>query len=519
MRRIYLSLLLSVFALSSPVQAEMLSKTKIDVHPPASAPISFADLAEQLSPAVVNISSTLKASETAEDLPQMPEFPPGSPFEEFFKEFQQRRGGNMPDGDGDMPDGGGADAGPATSLGSGFVIDADKGLIVTNNHVIRDADEVRVTLHDDTTLDAKILGKDDKTDLALLQVTSPNHKLVAVPFGNSDDMRVGDWIIAIGNPFGLGGTVTAGIISARARDIQSGPYDDFIQTDASINRGNSGGPMFNLKGEVIGINTAIFSPTGGSVGIGFAIPSNLAKPVIDQLIRFGKTKRGWLGIHIQTVTPEIADSLGLKESGGALVANITPKGPADVAQLRQGDVLLEFNGQKLTGMRQLPRMVAETPIGTEAKVVFWREGKTMTTTVKVGELEKAEASGMVETGETKEKAVPGTDVPSVGLTLNDLSDALRSTYEIPENAQGVVVTSVKPGSEAAEKGLSQGDVVIEINQQQIKDPAQAKKIIDEAQTSGKSSVLMLVDHQGRGDVRFVGLRFKAPKPAPDKKTK
>lgn len=500
MRRVYLSLLLSAFVFTTPVHAELFSLKKSASPPSPTAPMSFADLAEKLSPSVVNISSTQKVSETAEDLPQMPEFPPGSPFEEFFKDFQEKRGGASPDGE-PAPEG-------VSSLGSGFIIDAEKGLIVTNNHVIRDADEVRVTLHDDTTLDAKILGKDDKTDLALLQVTSPNHKLVAVPFGNSDDMRVGDWVLAIGNPFGLGGTVTSGIISARARDINSGPYDDFIQTDASINRGNSGGPMFNLKGEVIGINTAIFSPTGGSVGIGFAIPSNLAKPIVDQLIRFGKTKRGWLGIRIQTVTPEIADSLGLKESGGALVASISPKGPAEIAKLQPGDVLLEFNGQKLSGMRQLPRLVAETPIGTDAKVLFWRDGKTQTTTVKVGELEKAESEGLVETGEVKEKAVAGTEIPSVGFTVTALTDSLRETYEIPENAQGVVVTALKNNSEAADKGLAIGDVVVEINQQPIKDAEQAKKLIDDAQKAGKASVLLLVDHQGRGDVRFVALRFK-----------
>jgi len=354
----------------------------------------------------------------------------------------------------------------------------------------------------------------------LLQVVPGSHKLTAVPFGNSDDMRVGDWVLAIGNPFGLGGTVTSGIISARARDIQSGPYDDFLQTDASINRGNSGGPMFNLKGEVIGINTAIFSPTGGSVGIGFAIPSNLAKPIVDQLVRFGKTKRGWLGIRIQTVTPEIADSLGLKESGGALVASITAKGPAEVGKLQPGDVLLEFNGQKLTGMRQLPRLVAETPIGTEAKVIYWRDGKTETTTVKVGELEKAESEGLVETGEVKEKAVPGTDIANVGMTINALSDSLREAYEIPENAQGVVVTSVKKNSESEDKGLTAGDVIVEINQQTVKDAAQAKGLIETAQKSGKTSVLLLVDHQGRGDVRFVALRFKtAPVPKTDVKPK
>lgn len=508
MRRILLSLLISSFAVTAPVSAQIFKK---EAAPPAmNAPQSFANLAEQLLPSVVNISSTQKMDQAAEDMPEMPEFPPGSPFEEFFKEFQNKRGGG---GMGEE----GLPTQPSASLGSGFIIDAEKGLIVTNNHVIRDADEVRVTLHDDTTLDAKILGKDDKTDLALLQVVAGDHKLVAVPFGNSDEMRVGDWIIAIGNPFGLGGTVTSGIISARARDINSGPYDDFIQTDASINRGNSGGPMFNLKGEVIGINTAIFSPTGGSVGIGFAIPSNLAKPIVDQLVRFGKTKRGWLGIRIQTVTKEIADSLGLKETGGALVASITPKGPAEVAKLQPGDVMLEFNGQKLTGMRQLPRLVAETPIGTEAKVLYWRDGKTATTTVKVGELEQAEEAGLVETDAVTEKAVAGTEIPDMGLTVSSLTDALRSSYEIPENANGVVVTAIKNGSAAAEQGLMIGDVIAEINQQPVKEAAQAKDLIDAAKAAGKPSVLLLVDHQGRGDVRFVALSFK--KAAPDKGSK
>lgn len=508
MRRILLSLLISSVVFAAPASAQIFKKDPV-ITVPGGAPASFADLAERLLPSVVNISSTQKIDQPAEDMPEMPEFPPGSPFEEFFKEFQNKRGGMG--GEEGMP------AQPSASLGSGFIIDAEKGLIVTNNHVIRDADEVRVTLHDDTTLDAKILGKDDKTDLALLQVVAGNHKLVAVPFGNSDEMRVGDWIVAIGNPFGLGGTVTSGIISARARDINSGPYDDFIQTDASINRGNSGGPMFNLKGEVIGINTAIFSPTGGSVGIGFAIPSNLAKPIVDQLVRFGKTKRGWLGIRIQTVTKEIADSLGLKETGGALVASITPKGPAEAAQLQPGDVLLEFNGQKLTGMRQLPRLVAETPIGTDAKVIFWRNGKLQTTSVKVAELEQAEEAGLVESRAVTEKAVAGSEIPDMGLTVSSLTDTLRSSYEIPENANGVVVTAIKNGSAAAEQGLMIGDVIAEINQQPVKEAAQAKELIDAAKAAGKPSVLLLVDHQGRGDVRFVALSFK--KAAPDKGSK
>ena len=461
-------------------------------------PQSFSALSEKLLPSVVNISSTQK-SVPPEEMPELPEFPQGSPFEDFFKEFQDKRGG-AEDG---MP------AQPAASLGSGFVIDAAKGYIVTNNHVIRDADEIRITFHDDTTLEAKIIGKDEKTDLALLQV-KPEKPLTAVPFGNSDEMHVGDWVLAIGNPFGLGGTVTQGIISARQRDINAGPYDDFIQTDASINRGNSGGPMFNLKGEVIGINTAIFSPSGGSVGIGFAIPSNLAKPVVDQLLQYGRTRRGWLGVRIQTVTPEIAESLGLKGVQGALVASTTEDGPAAKAGLEPGDVILEFNGQKLSAMRQLPRIVAETPLGTKANVLYWRNGKNATTKVEVGELEKAEQDGLLETADVAKDVKPGqgTEIPTMGVTVSSLSPALRESYEIPDSAKGVVVTDVKPGGESAAKGLTAGDVIIEINQQAATDSATAKKLLEDAQKSGKTSVLLLVDHQGKGDVRFVALRFK-----------
>ena len=289
---------------------------------------SFADLAERLLPSVVNVSSTQKIAKTEAmpDLPDFPQFPEGSPFEDFFEEFMDRRGGNGQNGEL-------APSLPPASLGSGFIIDGENGYIITNNHVVRDAEEVRVTFSDDTTMEAEIVGRDEKTDLAVLQVKT-DKKLVGVDFGNSDIMRVGDWILAIGNPFGLGGTVTSGIVSARQRDINSGPYDDFIQTDASINRGNSGGPMFSLEGKVIGINTAIFSPSGGSVGIGFAIPSNLARPVIDQLIKFGRTRRGWLGVRIQTVTDEIAESLGLKKARGALVAGVTEGGPAEGIKIK-----------------------------------------------------------------------------------------------------------------------------------------------------------------------------------------
>lgn len=501
-----LSLLTVVPAVADPV-------VTVPALPPNNAPASFADLSEKLSPAVVNISSTQKVVEQGpdampENMPDMPELPPGSPFEQFFKDFMGRQYGMDGQGNGGM---GMPNNTPVTSLGSGFIIDAGKGLVVTNNHVIKDADEVRVTLSDNTVLDAEIVGKDEKTDLALLKIKNDGHKLTAVSFGNSDSMRVGDWVVAIGNPFGLGGTVTAGIISARKRDISAGPYDDFIQTDASINRGNSGGPMFNLKGEVIGINTAIYSPSGGSVGIGFAVPSNLAKPIIDQLAQYGKTRRGWIGVKIQTVTKDIADSLGLKGVKGALIASITPGGPAEDAKLKAGDVILEFNGQSLDGMRQLPRIVAETPIGKEVPVSVWRDGKIVAMDIKVGELEKAESDGKIETGSKKTTDPYGSkavELDGLGVSVANISPTLRQTYNIPEDVKGIVVTKMASMSESLDKGLTAGDVILEINQTPVPDTAKAEQLVAEARKAGKESVLLLVDNQGQGDVRFVGLKFK-----------
>lgn len=465
------------------------------------APRSFADISEKLLPAVVNVSATMKAStQPMGDAPEIPQFPEGSPLNDFFKDFMERNYGQ------------GQEALPSTSLGSGFVIDAAKGLVVTNNHVVKDADEIKVILNDDTTLDAKLVGTDDKTDLAVLKVDAGKHKLTAVAFGDSDAMRVGDWVLAIGNPFGLGGTVTAGIISARQRDIHSGPYDDFIQTDASINRGNSGGPMFNLRGDVIGINTAIFSPSGGSVGIGFAIPSNLAKPVVDQIVHYGRTKRGWLGIKIQTVTQEIADSMNLKSTGGALVASITPDGPADHAKLMQGDVITEFNGKTLTSMRGLPRMVAETPVGETVPVKIIRNGEDMSLNVVVGELEKAEQSGQVDKADATDKSGPAkaTQLEGLGVFVTDLSPAARQNYEIPEDSRGIVVTKVIANSDAALKGMSVGDVIVEINQHAVRSVAQANDLL-KSNHDPRQIALLLVDHQGQGDVRFVALRLKDPK--------
>ena len=460
------------------------------------APDGFADLAERLLPAVVNISTTQAAKEQPQRGPQprgpeIPQFPPGSPFEEFFKDFFDR---NRPDSQQQQ-------SRKVTSLGSGFIVDA-AGYVVTNNHVIEDADEITVILHDDTNLKAKLVGRDKNTDLALLKVES-SKPLPSVKFGDSDKSRVGDWVVAIGNPFGLGGTVTAGIISARARDIQSGPYDDYLQTDASINRGNSGGPMFNLAGDVIGINTAIFSPTGGSVGIGFAIPSALAKPVIDQLKDTGKIRRGWLGVRIQQVTDEIAESLGLNKARGALVAGVTDGGPAEKGGLESGDVVLKFDNKDVTEMRRLPRIVAETPVDREVPVTVWRKGKEQNVRVKVGELKEDQTASATPTTGESQRGTPSGAVSILGMGLSDVNGRLREQFRLPNDAKGVVVVDVQGNSPAGEKGIRAGDLVLEVAQDKVDNAGDVKSRIDKAKAAKRKSILLLVERQG--DQRFVVL--------------
>lgn len=471
--------------------------------PPANAPVSFADLAEKLLPTVVNISSTQKL-DTGEGNgmpgmpggPEMPEFPEGSPFEDFFNDYMKRHQDQM-------------QAVPPTSLGSGFIIDREKGYIVTNNHVIKDAQEIRITLHDNAIVNASVIGKDEKTDIALLQADLKKHDVGAASLGNSDILRVGDWVMAIGNPFGLGGTVTAGIVSARKRDINAGPYDDFIQTDASINRGNSGGPMFNLKGEVIGINTAIFSPSGGSVGIGFAIPSSMVKSVLDQLVKYGKTRRGWLGVRIQTVTDEIAESLGLGAARGALVASLTATGPAEKAGIKPGDVVLSFDGKEVSGMRTLPKIVAETEIGKAAPVVIWREGKEMTLSATVGELEVAEEKGLIEKQAQlgAEPVAPGEMVADLGIKLAALTPELRTQFNLSADVSGMVVMDVSGASDAARRGLSEGDVIVEMNQLAVRGIADVTKAISDARAAGKTSILLLINRMG--DIQFLAVKLPA----------
>lgn len=449
-------------------------------------PDSFADLVEKLSPAVVNISTTQTVKGPTGAFPKLPE---GHPFEDFFKEFGNR------DKNGEERER------KATSLGSGFVIDAKDGYVITNNHVIDGADEIKVIFQDGEKVPATLVGKDPKTDIAVLKIDPNAHPLTGVGWGDSDKSRVGDWVLAIGNPYGLGGTVTAGIISARGRDIRSGPYDDYIQTDASINKGNSGGPLFNMDGEVIGINTAIFSQSGGSIGIGFSVPSELAMPVVEQLIEFGKTSRGWLGVVIQPVTEEIAEGLDLKSTDGVLVAGVPEDGPAFKSGIKAGDVILKFNGEKVSEPRELSRLVAESKVGSEVAVELWRGGKTTDVTVTLGELEKAEtamASASPSSGTSQA-------VELLGMELSAINDSAREQYGIAADLNGVVVTDVDPNSEAAEKGIRPGDVVAEAQLEPVASPEQMKERIAEIQATDKKSVLLLLK---RGDnSRFIALKL------------
>jgi serine protease Do len=454
-----------------------------------SAPESFADLAESLLPGVVNISSSQNVS--ARSGPDVPVFPPGSPFEKFFKDFMDK---NKPGQQGKP-----APPRRMQSLGSGFIVDPS-GIVITNNHVIDGADEITVTLHDGTTLKAKLLGRDDRTDIAVLQV-KPTKPLHAVQFGDSDKARVGDWVLAIGNPFGLGGSVTAGIISARGRDISQGPYDNFIQTDAAINKGNSGGPLFNMAGEVIGINTAIYSPSGGSIGIGFSIPSNLAKTVVAQLRDFGHARRGWLGVRIQQVTPDIAESLGLKDASGAMIAGVNDGGPADTAKLRNGDVILKFNSQDVKEMRSLPRIVAETEIGKDVPVVVWRDGRELTLTAKVGEMpdDQKQAAATPD----KPASPKNLELADLGLKLEPITDETRDKYQLNTDQKGVLITEVASGTPAADKGLKPGDVIVEVQQEEVKTPADVQDRVEKLRKSSRKSVLMLV--QNSDGLKWVAL--------------
>ena len=446
-------------------------------------PQSVAPVAEQLIEAVVNIS-TSQAVKGPQGLP-LPSVPKGSPYHEYFDEFFDNRNGRS-----------GSDR-MVSSLGSGFIVDGKEGIIVTNNHVIDGAEEIQINLHDGSKLKAELLGKDIKTDIALLKVT-PKTPLKEVKFGSSAVIRVGDWVLAIGNPFGLGGSVTVGIISAKARNINSGPYDDYLQTDASINKGNSGGPLFNMDGEVVGVNTAIISPTGGSIGIGFAVPADTVAPVVQQLRQYNEVRRGWLGVKIQSVSGEIAAALGIPENAGALVAAITPDGPAAKGGVQTGDVIMKFDNEDLTSMRSLPRLVARTPIDKTVPVDILRKGEKKTLQVTVGRLSDEE-----------EKALVGGDAPAgpdkqvLGLTLSVLTEALRSKYGLDARMKGALVDAVDPKSPAA-SSLKPGDVIVQAANEAVLSPQDVAKRIESVKKSNRKSMMLEIE-DAKGGHRFVSI--------------
>jgi len=488
----------------------------------AQGPDSVADLASGLLGAVVNISTSQSVAEEGEGpLPQVPE---GSPFQELFEDFYKNREG-------------GESNNKVNSLGSGFVIDPT-GFIVTNNHVIENADDIEVIFSDGSKLKAKLIGTDTKTDLSVLKVEPPQ-PLTSVKFGDSKKMRIGDWVMAIGNPFGLGGSVTVGIISASGRNINAGPYDNFIQTDAAINKGNSGGPLFNMNGEVIGINTAIISPSGGSIGIGFAVPTELAENIVKQLIEFGETRRGWLGVRIQPVSDEVAESLKIGRARGALISGIVEGGPVANGPIQVGDIVTSFNNRPIAETRDLTRIVAESPIGEPLDVVILRDGKEQTVKVTLGRLEDDEVASnetdpetVVEPGEEgtapdgdgeqaptdEPQAEPTPDAEGqdgqpatpdqaertapvteglIGVELSALDDAKRQSFSIAEGVEGVLITRVLPGSKAEGKGLKVGEVIVEVAQEFMKTPQQVAEKLTSIKGEGRrSGYLMIADKDG-----------------------
>jgi serine protease Do len=451
---------------------------------------SFAPVVQGVMPTVVNVSAVQRANKAAaaeqaepgpgraKDQGALHGLPP-SALDEFLRRFFEQQGRRG------MPV-------PSTALGSGFIIDPS-GYVVTDDHVVESADKVLITLQDGGQYPARIIGRDAMTDLALLKIDT-ERPLPYVRWGDSDTARVGDWVLAIGNPFGLDNTVSSGIISARGRDIHAGPYDDFLQIDAAINRGNSGGPTFDLNGNVIGINTAIYSPNGGSVGIGFAIPVNLAKPVVEQLKAHGRVARGWLGVQIQQVTPEIAESFGLPKAEGALVASVSANGPAARAGLAQGDIILSVNGRDISRMRELPLVVAETPIGETAAVKVWRRNAETTLRPVIGEMPESPEASETRQGEREGQRLERPGV--VGLKLVPLTQQRRQRLGVPHKVNGVVVMAIDEDSPFADLDLLPGDVIEEINQRPVTSPEDAINRLQEAAASGRRSVMMLINRHG-----------------------
>ncbi len=447
-------------------------------------PNSFADLAADVSPAVVNITTSMILNRPSDNL----SVPQGSPFDDLFKQFTDRNNGGRP-----------APERRGTALGSGFIISAD-GYVVTNNHVIKDADTIEIELRSGVKLPATIVGTDKRTDIALLKIEADS-PLPFVTFGNSDAMRVGDWVLAIGNPLGQGFSVTAGIVSARGRTL-SGSYDDFIQTDAAINRGNSGGPLFNMKGQVVGVNTAILSPSGGSIGIGFSMASNVVSGVTDQLEKYGETRRGWLGVRIQNVSADIADALGLDSVAGALVTDV-PSGPAADAGIKAGDVIVSFDGETVTNTRELVRQVAKAAVGANVRVVVFRDGGTQTLHVTLGRLEEATLTSATGTAPVTPQPQAPQQLSIQGLLLGAMSPETRQKFMIGADISGVIIMDVDANSQAAQKGLRPGDVITEVSQNPVQAPQDVVDRIEAARSAGRRSILLLVDTNGSG--RFVAL--------------
>jgi serine protease Do len=447
-----------------------------------SVPASFADLAERLMPSVVNISTTQTVTTTSNPFPF--QFPPGSPFEDMFKEFgtpQERK---------------------SSALGSGFIID-EKGIVVTNNHVIQDAEDIIVRVNGDQEYKAKVVGADPLSDIAVLQLETKD-KFTPVAFGDSDKARIGDWVIAIGNPFGLGGTVTSGIISARNRSIGLSRYEDYIQTDASINSGNSGGPLFDMKGDVIGINTAILG-RNGSIGIGFSIPANSAKIVIDQLIEFGETKRGWLGVRIQDVSQEIADVEKLDEPRGALVASVAENSPSDKAGIKAGDIILEFNGVKINQMKELPAIVAKTKVGKKVKVKVWRNQKEITKNVLLGRLETSEDFKVSEKKEPVEKQT--SEIKSLRITVRLLNNEDIKTRKLPNQITGLVVTKIENDSPLKNTTLAVNDIITEAQKKKIKTINDLREAAQKVINSNQQTILLAI-YNNQNQRRYLGVKLK-----------
>jgi serine protease Do len=489
--------LAAVLALSPLV----LAQTTAPVPPSGAVEIvpqqSFAPLVKKVLPAVVNISVTEKAGSDQQSSMQEPEEFNGSPFDDFLHRFfEQRRG----EGSQGIPrdDNGGK----RIALGSGFIIDPS-GTVVTNNHVVGEAAKVEVVLQDNTKYPAKIVGRDPRTDVAVLKIKA-DKPLPYVAFGDSNAAQIGDWVVAVGNPFGLGGSVTTGIISARGRDIHSGQFDDFLQIDAPINRGNSGGPTFNLKGEVIGINTAIYSPNGGSVGIGFAVPSNVAKNVVDQIESHGKVTRGWLGVQIQQVTPPIAASLGLTSDHGAIVAAVTASSPAAQAGLKQGDVVLSFNGTEIKEMRDLPRLVAAMAPGSKASMRVWRKDASSDLQVTVGEAPENQRVAM--SSDDRRGGADETErsqAQALGLQFATLNSDLRRQLHVGRDVHGAVITGVSDGDSADSLGFERGDIIVSINQQPVQNAEDAAQMLKNAASSPQKNALLLINRHGVA--RYLGV--------------